>query len=223
MTNTHNQSGFARDYIDVATRIAEFRRQYPTGSLRPVNPEQPIRVVTIGDKTFLEYVAAAYRTPEDTCPGVGISWEPFPGKTPFTRDSEAANAETSAWGRAIVAALAADTKHGVASLDEVENARARSSTPAAPVRRSKIRAAADANTDDGEPIVVPIESGDAPKATDAQVKKIGILRRELALDDETYRDRLGRLYGVPSAKDLTIAQASDLIEKLNAAAQKRSV
>lgn len=218
MTHTNNTNGFARDYIDVATRIAEFRRQYPTGSLRPANIDEPIRIVTIGEKTFLQYVAAAYRTPDDPCPGVGIAWEPFPGKTPFTRDSEAANAETSAWGRAIVAALAADTKHGVASLDEVENARARNSAPAAPVRKSKIRVAAEAE-DTGEPIVIAV---DGAKASDAQVKKIGILRRELALDDETYRDRLGRLYGVPSAKDLTVAQASDLIEKLNAAAQKRS-
>jgi hypothetical protein len=31
------------------------------------------------------------------------------------------NAETSAWGRAIVAALAADTRAGVASADEVHN------------------------------------------------------------------------------------------------------
>ncbi len=219
MTHTNNQNGFARDYIDVATRIAEFRRQYPTGSLRPANIDEPIRVVTIGEKTFLQYVAAAYRTPDDPCPGVGIAWEPFPGKTPFTRDSEAANAETSAWGRAIVAALAADTKHGVASLDEVENARARNSAPATPARRSKIAVAAAAENDTGEPIVIAV---DGAKASDAQVKKIGILRRELALDDETYRDRLGRLYGVPSAKDLTVAQASDLIEKLNAAAQKRS-
>ena len=33
-------------------------------------------------------------------------------------------AETSAWGRAIVAALAADTKRGVASADEVRARRA---------------------------------------------------------------------------------------------------
>ena len=41
------------------------------------------------------------------------------------------------------------------------------------------------------------------------------------LDDSTYRDRLGRLYGVPSAKDLTTSEASDLIEKLSAAKTKR--
>jgi len=217
--NTPNRGDFARDYIDVATRIAEFRRLYPTGSLRPVNPEQPIKVVTIGEKTFLEYVAAAYRTPDDPCPGVGISWEPFPGKTPFTRDSEAANAETSAWGRAIVAALAADTKHGVASLDEVQNAKARQAASTAKPK-SAIRRAVEQSDDDGSPVI--IATADAPKATEAQVKKIGILRRELALEDEAYRDRLGRLYGVPSAKELSVAQAADLIEKMQAAATRKA-
>jgi hypothetical protein len=43
----------------------------------------------------------------------------MPGKTPYTKDSEIQNAETSAWGRAIVAVLAADTRKGVASRDEV--------------------------------------------------------------------------------------------------------
>jgi hypothetical protein len=217
MTHTPPRGDFARDYIDVATRIAEFRRLYPTGSLRPVDPLDPIKVVTIGEKTFLQYVAAAYRTPDDACPGVGIAWEPFPGKTPFTRDSEAANAETSAWGRAIVAALAADTKHGVASLDEVENAKARNATPA-PAKRSGIKRAMDA-PDDGNPVV--IASPNAEKASESQVKKIAILRRELALDDSAYRDRLGRLYGVPSSKELSVAQASDLIEKLQDALTRR--
>lgn len=206
MNNTQGRNDFARDYIDVATRIAEFRRQHPTGSLRPVNPDQPVTVITIGDKTFLQYVAAAYRTPDDPTPGIGISWEPFPGRTPFTRDSEAANAETSAWGRAIVAALAADTKHGVASLDEVENAKARTAAPAA---KPKPAAAAPGPADTGELASAP------------QVKKIAILRKELGLDDEAYRERLGQLYQVTSSKDLTGAQASDLIEKLQTALNKR--
>jgi hypothetical protein len=116
------------DYVEVAERIREFRQQYPNGSLRPVDPANPYRVETIGDKTFIVYAAAAYRTPEDAQPGIGTAWESFPGKTNFTRDSELMNAETSAWGRAIVAALAADTKRGVASADEI---RARTTVAAA--------------------------------------------------------------------------------------------
>lgn len=185
---------FAKDYIDVATRIAEFRRLYPNGSLQPVNPLEPIKIINVADKTYLEYVAAAYRTPEDEKPGIGIAWELIPGKTPFTRDSEAANAETSAWGRAIVAALAADTKHGVASLEEVELSKARQETP---------------------------EKNNNNKASEAQVKKISILRRELGLDDSVYREQLNNLYNVNSSKDLSVSQAANLIEKLvNAQAKK---
>jgi hypothetical protein len=106
------------DYVDVAQRIREFREKYPEGSLQPLNLEQPFEICTIGDRTFIVYVAAAYRTPDDTRPGVGIAWEPFPGGTPYTRNSELQNAETAAWGRAIVAALAGDTKK-IASRDEV--------------------------------------------------------------------------------------------------------
>jgi hypothetical protein len=113
-------SNFAADYVDVAERIRMFRDLYPEGSLRPASLERPFwieDVPNVGPR--LVYVAAAYRHPEDPAPGIGSAWEPLPGKTPYTRDSELMVAETSAWGRAIVAALAADTKRGVASADEV--------------------------------------------------------------------------------------------------------
>ena len=98
------------DYVDVAERIRIFRDKYPNGSLQPANLEKPFELVNIGEKTFLVYIAAAYRSPEDTRPGIGSAWEPFPGTTPYTKNSELMVAESSAWGRAIVAALAADTK-----------------------------------------------------------------------------------------------------------------
>lgn len=112
---------FATDYIDVAARIVMFREQYPEGSLQPADLTHPYVVETIGAETYIAVVAAAYRTPDDPRPGVGMAYEVFPGKTNFTRGSELQNAETSAWGRAIVAALAADTKHGIASAEEVRN------------------------------------------------------------------------------------------------------
>ena len=42
-------------------------------------------------------------------------------RSSFTKDSELQNAETAAWGRAIVAVLASDTKEGIASREEVRN------------------------------------------------------------------------------------------------------
>lgn len=112
------------DYIDVAARLVEFRTKHPEGSLQPANLAEPFRVVDIAGQCYIAVVAAAYRSPDDPRPGIGMAYEAFPGKTNFTRGSELQNAETSAWGRAIVAALAADTKRGIASAEEVRNRRA---------------------------------------------------------------------------------------------------
>jgi hypothetical protein len=120
------------DYIDVAARIVEFRTKHPEGSLQQAS----LDFKEIAGKWWVIYTAAAYRAPDDARPGIGTAWEPVPGKTNFTRDSELQNAETAAWGRAIVAALAADTKRGIASAEDVRNRRADQAapdeTPAAP-------------------------------------------------------------------------------------------
>lgn len=108
-------------YVDVAERLRELREVCPDATLQPLDPFNPYRLEVLDGKTYIVYVAACYRTPDDPRPGIGSAWEPYPGKTNFTRDSELQNAETSAWGRAIVAALKADTQRGVASAQEVEN------------------------------------------------------------------------------------------------------
>ena len=121
------------DYIDVAQRIADFRERYPEGTLQPADPAKPWEqaVVTGYTKdgkqfaaTMIVYTAAAYRTPDDPRPGIGIAWETFPGRTPYTLGSELMNAETSAWGRAIIAVGASDSKRGIASREEVRNRQA---------------------------------------------------------------------------------------------------
>lgn len=108
------------DYIDVASRIVEFREKYPQGSLRQLD----LQFLDFAGKSWVVYTAAAYRSPEDELPGIGTAWEPVPGPTSFTKDSEVQNAETAAWGRAMVAALAVDTKKGIASSEEVRNRQA---------------------------------------------------------------------------------------------------
>lgn len=113
------------DYIDVAARIVEFRTKHPEGSFQQVS----LDFKEVAGKWYVIYTAAAYRAPDDERPGIGTAWEPVPGKTNFTRDSELQNAETAAWGRAIVASLAADTKRGIASAQEVRNRRADQSAP----------------------------------------------------------------------------------------------
>lgn len=104
------------DYVEVPERMREFFGKYPDGCLQTVE----IRAMTFGDLDFLVYIAAAYREPDDPRPGHGSAWEPVPGKTPYTKDSELMNAETSAWGRAIMAIGASESKK-VASAEEVRN------------------------------------------------------------------------------------------------------
>lgn len=137
------------DYIDVAARIAEFREKHPDGSLQQLGLE--FREINNG--WWVIYTAAAYRSPEDQRPGVGTAWEPIPGRTPYTKDSEVQNAETAAWGRAIVAVLAADTKRGgIASAEEVRNAQDRRKVAQAdvpvPTAAELTKAAREADSND---------------------------------------------------------------------------
>lgn len=132
------------EYRTVAERIADFKAKHPDGCLRPANLDDPYRLEVIGGQTFVVYMAAAYRTPDDPCPGVGVAWEPFPGKTNYTRDSELQNAETSAWGRALIAVLATESKN-IASAEDVRNREADRNEPledpAVPGLRSSIEGA----------------------------------------------------------------------------------
>ena len=111
------------DYKQVPERIRDFKEKHPEGSLRPLNPEKPYDIVEVAGQTFIVYCAAAFRHPEDPAPGVGTAWELVPGKTPYTKLSELQNAETSAWGRAIVAVLASESK-SIASAEDVRNRKA---------------------------------------------------------------------------------------------------
>lgn len=107
------------DYVEVAERVAAFHAKYPNGSL-----QSEWEQVTIGEQIFIVVTAFAYRDPYDSRPGMGVAWEPFPGRTSYTRDSELSVGETSAWGRAI-AALGFKVNRSVASADEIRAARAR--------------------------------------------------------------------------------------------------
>lgn len=101
------------DYIEVPERIARFKEAHPDGSLRG-----DYQVEQIGEDTLIVYTARAYRSPEDTHPGIGTASEPYPGRTPFTKGAELMNAETSAWGRAI-AAIGIVASRKVATMQEV--------------------------------------------------------------------------------------------------------
>lgn len=118
-----------KDYIQVDQRIQEFYAKYPDGRLQSeivawqVDGRGEITTRSGKQDVLIGHVVIkglAYRTPDDPLPGIGFSSMLMPGGTPYTRNSEIENAETSAWGRAI-AACGIEVRKGIASADEIRN------------------------------------------------------------------------------------------------------
>ena len=107
------------DYVDVKERIKLFIEAYPEGSI-----QFEFKGILESNPDMIWGVAYAYRSADDTRPGVGTAAELAIGKTTFTRGSELMNLETSAWGRAI-AALGIGLGKSVATVQEVTAAKAR--------------------------------------------------------------------------------------------------
>ena len=102
------------DYVDVPTRFKLALDKWP--ELRVV--EEPAKVIAVGDKTFIAVTMTVYRDPLDPLPCVATCWEIFPGRTPFTANSEAMNCSTSALGRALGMMIPFGK---MASFEEVQN------------------------------------------------------------------------------------------------------
>ena len=193
-------SGFnLGDYIDVKERITLFLKTYPEGSIQfefkgvmPSNPD------------MIWGIAYAYRTPEDTRPGIGHACELAVGKTTFTRGSELMNLETSAWGRAI-AALGIGLGKSIATKHEVETAQARNENPW------------------GEPVVAEVQesyavakSNNAQGMSDKQFKYIRACfesHSEMTEWVKTWKE----INGLEGVEKLSVGQASTMIDALKAA------
>jgi hypothetical protein len=90
-------------------------------------------IITIADKVFISVTMQAWRTPDDPVPAQATCFEPFPGKTSFTRDSEQMNASTSALGRVLGLMMSFGPK--MASAEEVRNRQTDTHTPAVLVKQ----------------------------------------------------------------------------------------
>lgn len=179
------------DYVDVAERISEFAKKYPEGTLQTIS----WTVEQVAEQTFIVYRAAAYRTPDDRRPGHGTAWEPFPGRTPYTKDSELMNAETSAWGRAIVACgLTSNRK--IASKQEVQ-----------------ARAAQNGNGNGAAPASLPEATLDALRKArkEADVPNDWLRMQLVAIGVEDVPERITEAV----IKRLTTRQAKELLSALS--------
>ena len=85
------------DYVPVVDRLAQAYERWPELRLF----EHPAQVVVIDGQSFVASTVIAHRSPDDSHPAQATAWEPFPGRTSFTKNSEMMNAATSAVGRVL--------------------------------------------------------------------------------------------------------------------------
>jgi hypothetical protein len=210
------------DYVDVAERITLFYQQFPDGRLatRSVDYRE-------WPEGGIVAVATAHRTADDPHPAVGTAWEPVPGKTQFTRDSEVQNAETAAWGRAIVACGIGTKK--VASRQEVQ---ARRSSPVAPAGRpvaarpsvptpAAPTAAGDEHKRAHEAkTTLDVKDPDRRLINPAQRKRLfTVARTTYKLSDDTIRTVVESLTGSRSTSDIQRWQLDQVMADLKMAGE----
>ena len=178
------------DYIDVAERIRLAKEVYPQMTFQPANPLEPYRIEKIGDLTFVVYVAALYRDLQDPTPAIGCAWEQVPGTTPYTRGSELMNAETSAWGRAVIAAGIPSKK--IASKDEVI-ARQATVTPIRKVTQENLKAEGLSPWDIGRLIADPSFNPPADEESDRGIPQCahGFMKEKSGVSEKTGKDYFG--------------------------------
>ena len=202
------------NYVDVPTRIKQLREKHPDAVLRPANPAEPFRIMTIGNREFIIYTAACYRSPDDPMPAIAVAAEPVIGSSAFTRNSEVMNAETSAWGRAIMACLAVDEPH-IASREEVQNRRNDADTQA--FVEQTVRDVFP----ESQPVEQPAERPQsdttrklAAVASEKQQNLIKKLARERMIEHPTEHASSVLGISVASLSALTTKEASKVIESL---------
>lgn len=191
------------DYVQVPDRMKMVAERYPEVRFKEDEP----RVITIDDKRYIQIRVTAWRSPDDQHPAVAYCWEPFPGTTPYTRDSEQMNAASSAYGR-VCALLLPGAFAKIASAQELYNRAGPPNTHSAPYE---------------EPFPEhpprPAGSGSPAGASEAQLRKIHAMYQALGITDKAAQvaDAKRRLPGLTgtSFASLLKMEASKLIDSLN--------
>ena len=104
------------NYIDVPTRLKEALLKHPNLRIQ----ETAAEVVTMPDgSTFYRCTVTVWRDETDPIPSIATAAEPYPGKTPYTKNSEFMVGMTSALGRAL-GYMGFGISKSIASRNEIE-------------------------------------------------------------------------------------------------------
>ena len=124
--------GFSLDnYVDVATRLRLAFEKYPDLRIQETARE----VIEMPDKScFIRCTVTVWRDANDPIPAIATAAELYPGRTPYTKNSENEVGFTSALGRAL-GYMGFAISNAIASRDEVQAAQSRQQTHLAPVKQ----------------------------------------------------------------------------------------
>lgn len=191
------------DYVDVKHRLQLALLKYPTLRIVEDAPE----LIHLGERIYIQCAVTVFRDETDALPMRAYCWEVWPGRTPFTKDSEQPNGATSALGRAL-GYMGFGITTGLASADEVRTAQGnqhpstQEPAPAEPAAPTKRVYSTYAQTQMDRK---PEHSAPRGLATPNQVKLIETMSKERGLEPcetngMTYAeatDEITRLKGIP--------------------------
>ena len=206
------------EYVDVKHRLNLALHKHP--DLRIV--EDAPELITIGERVYIQCAVTVFRSADDLLPGRAYCWEVWPGRTPFTKESEQQNGATSALGRCLgYMGFGIDT--GLASSNEVRTAQGNNHPSTQPMQPGEYRPRYPAN-DKPAPERAAVGSrataapasphfphaiSDKPRglATDAQLRLLNTMLKErgLPMPDagitfSEASDEISRLKNIPKAK-----------------------
>jgi hypothetical protein len=105
-----------QNYVDVPTRLAQAYERWPNLRIQETINE----TVTMPDGScFIRCTVTVWRDETDTLPAIATAAEPYPGKTPYTKNSEFMVGMTSALGRAL-GYMGCGVSKSIASRNEIE-------------------------------------------------------------------------------------------------------
>jgi len=188
------------DYVDVPTRLREALKKYPDLRIQ----ETDAQVVTMPDgSTFYRCTVTVWRDATDPIPAIATAAEPYPGKTPYTKNSEFMVGMTSALGRAL-GYMGFGINKAIASQNEVAARAEQTDKPAAP-RPAPVDRSGEITTIGGSKAITPKQLG-----------YMKSLAKKLSLDEEALFNYVQALLDddskVPEA--LTVADANRVIDAL---------
>jgi hypothetical protein len=191
------------NYVDVPTRLTEALKKYPNLRIQ----ETDAQVVTMPDGScFYRCTVTVYRDVDDALPAIATAAEPYPGKTPYTKNSEFMVGMTSALGRAL-GYMGFGVNKSIASKNEVL---ARQDDDGDIVRPERTRAVA------GSKAVLNDAAPSGNFASAKQINFIKALAKGLELDEGGLLLKLHELLGRNDVilETLTASDATKVIGAL---------